>query len=208
MGLIGTLFNTVFGGGRNAIVETVGVFQENSDSAAQRARDIQVGAMAQFGEEFERRQRGLFDRVMDGVNRVPRPAMAMGCLGLFIAAMVDPIWFSLRMQGIGLVPEPLWWLLGVIVSFYFGARHQAKGQEFQQSIAETMARTPQVMANISALEEIRAGKVGAGQFGEIETRTTERLAVLADPNAALDAWRRSMPAGATVPLQEQPFEGR
>ena len=26
------------------------------------------------------------------------------------------------MQGLALVPEPLWWLLGAIVSFYFGAR--------------------------------------------------------------------------------------
>jgi hypothetical protein len=26
------------------------------------------------------------------------------------------------MQGLGFVPEPLWWLLGAIVSFYFGAR--------------------------------------------------------------------------------------
>jgi len=34
------------------------------------------------------------------------------------------------MQGIALVPEPLWWLMGAIVSFYFGARRQAKRQEF------------------------------------------------------------------------------
>jgi hypothetical protein len=33
------------------------------------------------------------------------------------------------------VPEPLWWLLGVIVSFYFGARHQQKGHEFRAALA-------------------------------------------------------------------------
>jgi hypothetical protein len=42
------------------------------------------------------------------------------------------------------VPEPLWWLLGAIVSFYFGACYQTKGQEFQRSIATTIARAPQV----------------------------------------------------------------
>jgi hypothetical protein len=78
---------------------------------------------------------------MDALNRVPRPAMALGTLGLFIAAMVDPVWFSERMQGLALVPEPLWWLLGAIVSFYFGARHQAKGQEFQRSLVDHLART-------------------------------------------------------------------
>ena len=29
--------------------------------------------------------------------------------------------------------------MGAIVSFYFGARHQAKGQAFQESVARTVA---------------------------------------------------------------------
>ena len=37
-------------------------------------------------------------------------------------AMTDPAGFSTRMQGLDTVPDPLWWLLGAIVSFYFGAR--------------------------------------------------------------------------------------
>ena len=36
--------------------------------------------------------------------------------------MVNPIWFASRMQGIALVPQPLWWLMGAIVSSYFVAR--------------------------------------------------------------------------------------
>ena len=30
--------------------------------------------------------------------------------------------FSARMVGLNAVPEPLWWLLGAVVAFYFGAR--------------------------------------------------------------------------------------
>ena len=62
------------------------------------------------------------------------------------------------MQGIALVPDPLvgWGggggLMGAIVSFYFGARHQAHSQDFQRSIAETMARVPAVVANTRLLE--------------------------------------------------------
>jgi hypothetical protein len=111
---------------------------------------------------------------MDALNRVPRPALALGTLGLFLAAMIDPIWFASRMQGIALVPEPLWWLLGAIVSFYFGARHQAKGQDFQRSIAETIARAPDVRRNIAALEALEAG-AGTPAAGA---------------NPALDDWRR------------------
>ena len=39
-----------------------------------------------------------------------------------IHAMVDPVSFGNRMVGLNMVPEPLWWLLGAVVGFYFGAR--------------------------------------------------------------------------------------
>ena len=121
MGLISRLLGLVFGNGRNVVVETAQVFRENAEAGAMRAQGVQTQAMTQFGAEFAIARQGGFDRFMDGVNRLPRPALALGTLGLFIAAMVDPVWFASRMQGIALVPEPLWWLLGVIVSFYFGA---------------------------------------------------------------------------------------
>jgi hypothetical protein len=48
--------------------------------------------------------------------------LAFGTIGLFVYAMTDPQAFSLRMVGLNAVPEPLWWLLGAVVAFYFGAR--------------------------------------------------------------------------------------
>jgi Holin of 3TMs, for gene-transfer release len=59
---------------------------------------------------------------VNGLNRLPRPALAFGTIGLFVYAMVDPVAFAQRMVGLNAVPEPLWWLLGAIVAFYFGAR--------------------------------------------------------------------------------------
>ena len=53
---------------------------------------------------------------------MPRPMLALGTIGLFVFAMIDPEAFAARMVGLNEVPEPLWWLLGAIVSFYFGAR--------------------------------------------------------------------------------------
>ena len=141
MGLIGALFGTLFGGGRNVVKETAEVFHVNAEADPVRLTEKELAALQQFAAEFVHPRRGLFDRIVDGVNRLPRPALALGTLGLFVAAMTDPIWFAERMQGIALVPEPLWWLMGAIVSFYFGARHQAKGQEFQRSLSATVART-------------------------------------------------------------------
>lgn len=156
MGLIDRIFGAIFGGGRNVIVETAQVFRENAENAGMREAAVKQQAMQQYAAEFMVERRGWFDRLMDGLNRLPRPFLAFGTIGLFIVAMVDPVWFASRMQGIALVPDPLWWLMGAIVSFYFGARHQAHSQDFQRSIAQTMARVPTVVENTKALEALQA----------------------------------------------------
>ena len=166
MGMIGDLFALIFGE-RNLVKDTVEVFRPNAEAQAGRDAAKEAAALAQFAAELGIERRGWFDRFVDGVNRLPRPLLAFGTLGLFLAAMVDPVWFSARMQGVALVPEPLWWLMGAIVSFYFGARHQVKSPEFQRSLATTLARTQDVVRNIEALEALNDG------------------------NAALDDWRRS-----------------
>lgn len=108
-----------------------------------------------FPKEFELPRRDRFGAFIDGLNRLPIPAMAFGVIGMFVAAMTDPIWFASRMQGVALVPEPLWWLLGAVVSFHFGTRKQSKGQEFQKNMASVMAVTPQVIGNLQRLSEMR-----------------------------------------------------
>jgi len=144
-------------------------------------------AMREYCQEFAIPRQGWFDRFMDEVNRLPRPALALGTLGLFVAAMIDPLWFSQRMQGIALVPEPMW-LLGVIVSFYFGARHQVKSQKFQHEIVGTMVHVPRVMRNIKALKELRAESVGGADSGPDVRLSMDSIAP--DANAALEAWRK------------------
>ncbi|NHM20902.1 holin family protein [Tritonibacter mobilis] len=151
--MFSTLWELLFENRRNVIRETAEVFRVNSEQAAVRAHDLQGAALAQFAAEFTG-QRSGFDRFMDGVNRLPRPMLALGTLGLMVAAMVDPLWFAARMQGVALVPEPLWWLLGIVVSFYFGARSQAKTQAFQEGIARSLARVPQAVENIEQLKTV------------------------------------------------------
>lgn len=139
MGLIGQIMSLIFGDGRNAVAETVEVFRANAEKTAQRDADLNTETLRQFAAEFAHQRKGVFDRFIDGLNRLPRPMLALGTIGLFVAAMSDPVWFASRMEGILLIPEPLWWLMGAIVSFYFGARHQVKGQEFQRSVARSVA---------------------------------------------------------------------
>ncbi|MEM6479450.1 MAG: holin family protein [Pseudomonadota bacterium] len=179
MGLIDRALDFFFGGGRNIVKETAEIFRENAEAGAQREMHVQVAALRQFASEFSQPRRSRFDALMDGLNRVPRPAMALGTIGLFVAAMVDPEWFVSRMAGIALVPEPLWWLLGAIVSFYFGARHQLKGQEFQRALVERIAARPHVLP--------------------VETPED---AAFAEDNAALMEWLHTQPTQSPRPTDQ------
>ncbi|SLN12679.1 holin family protein [Pseudooctadecabacter jejudonensis] len=187
MGLIDRIFAAIFGGGRNVVVETAQVFRENAENAGVRDAAVKQQAMQQYAAEFMVARRGGFDRLMDGLNRLPRPLLAFGTIGLFVVAMADPVWFASRMQGIALVPDPLWWLMGAIVSFYFGARHQAHNQEFQRSIAQTMARVPTVVENTARLDALRADAPRAADTPE--PAVIEQATVPSD-NPALSEWAR------------------
>lgn len=187
MGLIERVFTGIFGGGRNVIVETAEVFRENAEGAAVRDASVKEQAMRQFASEFTVRRVGWFDRLMDGLNRLPRPLLAFGTIGLFVVAMIDPVWFASRMQGISLVPDPLWWLMGAIVSFYFGARHQANTQNFQRSIAQTMARVPDVVQNTRALAALRADTPQVADSAPSALAT--QAAVTPGSNPALKEWQ-------------------
>ena len=137
------------------------VFTINKTKRMERSFEAQAAALGQHGREFTYGRAGLFDRLVNALNRLPRPTLALGTLGLFIYAMIDPVGFSARMVGLAHVPEPLWWLLGAIVSFYFGARE---------------------------LHYFRSPKGAEVPF---QSRHSAWRADGGAPNAALDAWRET-----------------
>ena len=162
MGLINGLMQFLFGDGRNVVADTVEVFRENAENGAVRAADARAQSLAQFAAEFQHQRRGVFDRFVDGLNRLPRPALALGTIWLFIEALRAPEDFAQSMIGLAAIPEPLWWLMGAVVSFYFGARHQAKAHEFQNALAQ-VARgqtPPKAASDNPALDEWRARDAG------------------------------------------------
>lgn len=181
-----TFLKALFGSG-NAIAQTVQVFRPGAEASAQRAADYSQAALAQFASEYSHARRGVFDRFMDGLNRLPRPLMVIATFALFAMAMHDPLWFAERMQGLSLVPEPLWWLMGTIVAFYFGGRFQIKGQEFQREIAKAATRLPDVLQNIETIRALRSDSPGVA-----DTATDSELTVASiepDENPAIRDWR-------------------
>ena len=162
MGLIGK----ILGGGAgavavgDAVTGVAEVFLPNATKKMEAAQEAYMAALEEHGDEFRFVRPGRFDRFVNGLNRMPRPMLALGTLGLFVFAMVDPVRFAERMVGLAYVPEPLWWLLGAIVGFYFGARE---------------AHYFRVRPGTAAPARPGGPGGGQGQGGE--------------PNAALDEWR-------------------
>ncbi len=124
MGVIGALLGAdkAIAAAGDAARGVAEVFTPSATRRMELSAEAQMAALRQLGAEYQLVPDGWFDRFVNGINRLPRPMMAFGTLGLFVYAMIDPESFARRMIGLNAVPEPLWWLLGAIVGFYFGAR--------------------------------------------------------------------------------------
>jgi hypothetical protein len=181
MGLIGN----ILGGART--VEAVGdtvrevaeVFTPNATRAQELSAQATKAALDQMAAEFDHAPMGWFDRMVDGLNRLPRPMLAFGTLGLFAYAMADPDGFTRRMVGLNAVPEPMWWLLAAIVGFYFGAREAHYFRSKPVFVPAVPAATPP-----DGAAALPAPPAGDGAQVRLAT----------PPNAAIEDWRRARAA--------------
>ncbi|RMF35931.1 MAG: carboxylesterase [Alphaproteobacteria bacterium] len=177
------ILSWLFGGGIRTITggvrEVAEVFRPNAEADAQRAHEEATAARAQYAAEFLAPPKRGFDVLIDGLNRIPRPALALGCIGLFVYAMADPLGFAARMQGLQLVPDPLWWLLGAIVSFYFGARelHHFRENRAMKIAPEDVARTLDSIERVRAMDPAAPDQAPATEDAEPGPATAPNPAI-------------------------------
>ncbi|MBA4489783.1 holin family protein [Paracoccus sp. S1E-3] len=166
----------------NAATNVTEIFRENATRRMELDEEAYGQAITQLSAEFGAARRGWFDDLMNGMNRLPRPLLTLGTIGLFIYAMVEPIGFSNRMAGLQTVPEPLWWLLGAIVSFYFGAReaHYFRNRTFPQRIEKSVLPAPSAAADPSA-PSAGVGEEGFGGNAALQDWLSERRAPATEP---------------------------
>ena len=88
------------------------------------------------------------------------------------------------LTGLNQVPEPLWWLLGAIVGFYFGAR---EAHHFRARAPASDTRTPTGQQRQPPRGRTPAPKAAAPDN---------------EPNAALDDWRLTQAAPPTAGARE------
>lgn len=148
----------VLGGGvidsANKLVETIWGSAEKDAARKARRRNR---ATQQFAAEFRRlQQRTAWDAFVDGLNRLPRPTLVSLVLGYFVLAYADPTEFQVLNTALEGVPKPAWYLLGAIVTFYFGARELDKGRKAKLALSEKQFAEQQ-----ERIETIRARGDGA-----------------------------------------------
>lgn len=152
--MLGKLLGTIFGNNRNLFSETIEVFRPNAERAAVRSFELDAATTQQFAAEFAVPRRGVFDRFVDSLNRLPRPLMVIGMLYVLVYTVRDPIEMSKVFAAWALIPEYLWVIFGIIVTFFFGGRAQAKDHQFQADLARTLSRTSSVVKTLDALDDL------------------------------------------------------
>jgi len=129
MGLLDKL-RSLKGSAVGAVVDSASGAVEKIAGAATASREQREGNVAErdkavqesYRAEYVKENRTWFDIGMDAINRLPRPAMAFGVIALFTIFTVNPAQGALIAEAWAKMPTEMIWLLGAVVTFYFGGR--------------------------------------------------------------------------------------
>ncbi len=202
-----TLWSAITGFFRPA-KELVEVFKPNAEKEAARQHverlslgEQDLASLQQFAAEFQsKRTSTAWDSFIDGLNRLPRPLITLGILGLFVLAPADPIRFLEIARAYQIMPDGFWALLSIIIAFYFGGRMQLTRQQMNVTGGALAA----------AKDIVEARKAMRALEGDDEGFETEHATPAPDAglepsnikNRVVDAWLRRDRTKAQPPHPE------
>ena len=128
------------------------------------------------------------DGLVDGLNRLVRPVIIFGLLGILPAVVIWPEGAAIAFAALALLPAGYWALVTVIIGFYFGGRMQLKAQDFQKSVQSAADRAPEVIANIKRLRTALSPNEAADDDPELALELAQGFAE--GENAAIVAWQK------------------
>ena len=185
--------------------DLVEVFKPNAEKEAERGHKERMeisrqdmASLEQFAAEFRSKRTSTgWDSFVDGLNRLPRPLITLGILGLFVLAPADPLRFLEIARAYQLMPDGFWMLLSIIIAFYFGGRMQLTRQQMTISGGA-----------LEAARDIVKVRKAVRELAEEDEPVTERVyrkaADTAEPeermNRVVAAWlkRQERPAPETL----------
>lgn len=133
----------------DVVVRGIEAVRGNQREQDQQVAGFRTQVAANYVAEFApRSNRTWWDSLWDGLNRAPRPVLVGLVIAYFVTSWTAPAQFARINAGLATVPEPMWWTLGAIVTFYFAARelsYKRNAKAFEQS-----AHAAQVLAGPTA----------------------------------------------------------
>ena len=134
------VLGTLFGGADRLL----GRFFPNKDMQLDADTQALINAQQQFSREFQR-PTNLLDSIINAINRLPRPILALSAIGMLYFPFFDPITFVVAMQAMELVPPWLWGLVSGNVTFYFGSRtlEKHRGQKVNKEALDSFLKAKQ-----------------------------------------------------------------
>lgn len=186
--------------------ELVEVFKPNAENEAARDHEVRLelgkqdlASLRQFADEFKsNRTATAWDSFVDGLNRLPRPLITLGILGLFVLAPADPVRFLQIAQAYQVMPDGFWALLSIIIAFYFGGRMQLKRQQMQIAggaleTAREIVGVRKAMRTLTEEEEPRTER--------LYQRAVEAAGPGPRTNRVVEAWLEQQGAGRAETLK-------
>ena len=149
------------GGVAEPIRQISGQFIAPADRKREMNHELDLAIMKSFDTYLSSEPKSWYERVIKAANMAPRPALALGTIGLFVYAFVDPVNFAIAIAGIANIPIGLWTLLTTISGFYFIGRGQVKSLEGQANKfkLENLEKSTQLILDAKQrLQEMKANE--------------------------------------------------
>lgn len=187
--MLWTIVKGLFGGGLEAVG---GIVKAVAGDKTQVEANRHTEAMAVHGsmaaEIGPRENRTKWDSFVDGLNRLPRPLMALSVIALMVWPAFDPVTFAAAMQGYALMPEWLGEVVLAVVFTYFVARSVEK---VRFGKGPSTAQVAEVLDAQRKLAEMRPVEpMEEQQFQTAMADTAKQL-----PNSVIEEWNRRRQGG-------------
>lgn len=185
MGLRPIITSLLGSGGAQAATTLVEAIRGNVENAAQRGADFDVAALQQFAAEFANPRESAFDRIVNGLNRLPRPLIVLGVLALLIMPVARPSLAAEVFTAWAIIPNPVWVIVTVVITFFFGGRMQVADLNFTRELTAAATALPGIIQQVEALREFTSDTPRVADTGADAEVTIE--VVQPDLNPALEA---------------------
>jgi hypothetical protein len=152
------MLTNLLGGG---ILETgrkiLGMFIGDRADRERGYHDESMESHRQFAAEFGVRNRTWLDSVIDAFNRLPRPIIVTMVITYFWYSYHDPLLFAILNESLDTIPDLMWQIAIIIISFYFVAREIQKSRDksFSMKASELAAK----MDRMKELQSMRTEAV-------------------------------------------------